>query len=242
MLAPAVWGSGAKSRTFGLILPAGRFSLNFVSGQAFDSRWNDLAMSSLGSATVTVSADRVANVRVPRGSKVQGTVRDKLGKWMNGLLFIRKSGSSKRSVFGEGETTMMYVMTGSFRGYLPVGSYEAVFVPRWNRRYTGRGTKTMVSFDVPLKGVTVPITAASGVFLRGKITDARGLVVKTASLTVIPSTADPMSLEAVPLSAKSDEVTGDYSLCVPAGTYDIQAVPIGFGEMTAVERLAIALR
>lgn len=242
MTAPAVWGSGANSRTFALVLPAGRFSLNFVTGQAFDSRWKDLGMSSFGSATVNVSSDRVANIRVPKGVKLQGTVRDKLGKRLSGLLFIRKAGTSRRSVFGEGETTMLFVMGGSFLGHLPVGSYEAVFVPRWNPRYTGRGTKTLVAFDVPAKGLTLPITTAGGVLLKGRITDARGLVVKTSSVTVIPSTADPTSLQAVPLSAKADKVTGEYSLCVPPGTYDIQALPIGFGEMTSLERLAIALR
>ncbi|MBI2837323.1 MAG: carboxypeptidase regulatory-like domain-containing protein [Acidobacteria bacterium] len=239
LVTPAVFGTGTNSRKFTLALPAGKFNLLYAGAQGFTTNWSMVPMSSYGTGKINVTKDMTANVKVGSGTKLSGTVKDSTGKDLNGVLCIKKNGSSP---FTDGGSTGMFVMNGKFIGYLPTGTYDATFVPIFDSAYTGRGTKTDLSFTMTAAAKTLSIKATDGVVLSGKITNAKGKVVKTASIAAFPTGADPESLSALPISAKADQKTGAYRLCVPAGTYDIQATPIGFSELTALERLAASLR
>jgi len=234
---PAVFGTGADSKTYYLALPRGKFNLIYGGAQGYTSKWDMTPMASYGVGKATVTADKTVNIKVPGGSKLSGTVKDKAGTSLNGTLGIVKKGSSP---FVDGGSTFMPVMNGKFIGYLPNGDYDAVFMPDYDNTYKGRGTKTEVSVKVGAGSNTLAITAEDGVVLSGKITNAKGKVVATSSIAAIPLGVDPVSLAAVPIGIKADSKTGAYRLPVPAGTYDIQASPVGFPELAAVQRLALA--
>lgn len=232
---PAVFGTGANARKYYVALPAGRYNLHFGGAQGFSSKWDFVPMSSYGTSKVTVSKDMTANIKIAGGSKLSGTVKDKAGNLISGILGIKKKGSSP---LVDGGTTLMFVANGLFIGYLPAGQYDGVFLPMLDDTYSGLATKTGLSFTIGSSASTLSITANNGVILSGKITNAKGKVVSAASIAVFPSGADPEELMSVPLSAKADSKTGMYRLSVPAGTYDIQAIPKGFGELSLIEQLA----
>lgn len=239
LVTPAVFGTGANARKYTLALPSGKFNLLYAGAQGFTTSWSMVPMSSYGTGKINVTKDMTANVKVASGSKLSGTVKDGAGKDLSGILCIKKQGSSP---FTDGGSTVMIVMNGKFIGYLLTGAYDATFLPLFNDDYAGRGTKTDVSFTMTAGAKTLTIKAEDGVVISGKITNAKGKVIKTASISAFSSGADPLSLSALPISAKTDEKTGAYRLCVPAGDYDIQATPIGFSELSALERLAASLR
>lgn len=236
---PAVFGTGAQARNFFVALPAGRYNLSLIAVQGFTSKWDMVPMTSYGTNKVTVSKDMTANMKIPSGARFTGSVKDKSGNIVNGALVIKKRGSSP---LVDGGTTVMLVTNGAFIGYLPKGQYDAMFVPMFNDAYTGLATKTGTSFTIGTSASTLSITADNGVILSGKITNAKGKVVSTASITAFPSGAAPEDLASLPLTAKADSKTGVYRLRVPPGTYDIQAVPKGFGPLSEIERLAATLR
>lgn len=234
---PAVFGTGASSRKYAVALPAGKFSLFFAGGQAFSSTWNMVRMSSFGAGKATVAKDMTTNIKLPAGSQLTGTVKDAAGKLLSGALWILKQGTGTMIERG---FTVATVMNGKFILFLPTGTYDGVFLPLFDDSYTGRGTKTLVTFTMTTAAKDLQITTANGVVLSGKILTAKGKVIKTASLAAMPAGEDPASASAIPIPAKADEKTGVYRLCVPAGTYDIHAVPVGFGELSAFERLVVA--
>lgn len=234
---PAVFGTGAASRKYSVAVPAGKWKMFFGGGQAYSSTWSMLPMSSYGAAQATVTKDMTSNVKVPSGSKLTGTVKDAAGKFLNGALCAAKQGTG--TLIDRG-FTFAEVMNGKFILYLPAGAYDAAFLPLFDDSYTGRGTKTVLSFTLTAAAKDLTITADDGVVLSGKIVTAKGKAIKTASLAALPSGADPASVAALPIPAKADPKTGAYRICVPAGTYDIHAVPIGFGEFSAFERLVAA--
>ncbi|MEW6366490.1 MAG: carboxypeptidase-like regulatory domain-containing protein [Acidobacteriota bacterium] len=237
----ATQGADPNTTKYAAALPAGKFTILATGIQGFsresdhvDAAWDLLPCTSFYARRVNITKSMALNLKLPSGGMLSGSVRDTTGQPLHGYLFIQKQNGNPMK---DGQMTFMPVANGSFIGHLPAGRFDATFVPEMPASYKGRATKTHVALAMTSVDKTLNIVAENGVVLTGRIAAVGGAAFKASSAIFTLSGATPGSADALPLGAKSDDA-GKYRLCVPPGTYDIQALPSGFGFLSYLERLA----
>jgi len=222
-------GSGTRGTDYVMALPQGTYRQVLFGAQTYTfqdrvdfGKWDLKPDSSFVSSVLKVSKDIVKNVKLPRGYQLTGTVADSDGTALHGVLYIRKHGGNPHS---DGQATAFLVTNGAFIGFLPSGSYDAVYIPTMDPVYGGSATRTHLEFEIGQAAKRLRIVAEDGMAVSGKVRDDSGKVVKFARVILIPVSDDSEGAqEEYSLVAVADR-KGFYRMCVPAGTYDLHAVP-----------------
>ncbi|MEW6368275.1 MAG: carboxypeptidase-like regulatory domain-containing protein [Acidobacteriota bacterium] len=211
---------------YAMALPKGKYTRVLTGAQAFSlppppgwGPWNLISASSFVTSPLTVSKDLVRNIVLPAASKLSGSVKDKAGRPLHGVLGISVKGSSPAK---DGLATAFVVTNGKFVGCLVPGTYDVVYVPTMDTSYAGKATQTHTEVALTEAARTLNITAEDGIVLSGKVKDAAGKLARFGSVALYPVDAPVTGADTLPQIAKVDK-KGSYRLCVPPGEYDVQA-------------------
>lgn len=214
-------GEGVYQTQYSIALPAGKHTLLFAGGQAFDSNWKMLQASSFATLSVNITKDTTKNIVLAKGYSLTGTAADSAGKPLHGIIYARPAGVNAAR---DPRATAISVVSGKFITNLPAGTYDWIFIPSMPSTYSGKATKTAGALTMPAAAKTLSIAANDGVLISGKVKDAAGAAVYGAAVGLQLADADPISLDAIPLVAVTAR-NGSYRIAVPAGTYDLHAWP-----------------
>lgn len=220
-------GTEESETRYAVALPKGKYSLTLFGTQAFSipfmypRKWTLLPACSFVTSDMSVNKDLVRDIKLPRGSELSGTVKDKAGRSLHGELYVRVQGGDPAK---DGQATLLAVRNGTFVGYMTPGTYDVIFVPTMERSYLGKATQTITSVTIANAAETLAITAVDGVVVSGRIRDAAGRNVARGSVVLIAAGNSLAEAEAVPLIAVAND-KGSYRLCVPPGEYDLHAGP-----------------
>lgn len=221
-LVQATRGGENEFAKYAMAVPAGKHKLLFTAGQALASESQIMQAASFATVAVNVSKDTVKNIKLPVGYRLTGRVRDAKGRALSGILLAQKSGSDPLK---DGQSTGVLVMNGSYAACLPAGTYEITFVPLMATTYGGSATQTRATLTMSSADRTLDVTAADGLLVSGKVTNASNKALSGTMLTIQRIDSTTTSLNAA-MVAQTD-TKGRYRLAVPAGTYRLRAAPPG---------------
>ena len=226
----AQFGTGPDSTKYAMALPVGAHKLIFYPIMVLGSTYQSLPMT-FKTDRVTISGDMTKDIRAPKGFKIWGTVKDKAGVKLNGIVAVFQ----KTNPFVKGMPVAEFVaVQGSYSGYLPAGAYVLVFqpYPPLNTGYMGRATRTSFNLTMPAAAKQLNLVALNGVIFSGKVVNARNQVVKAADVGVIVTDAvtSPVPADWLWYMTATD-AQGKFRLPVPKDTYEIHAFPL---DQTAV--------
>ncbi|MEW6364342.1 MAG: hypothetical protein AB1714_06850 [Acidobacteriota bacterium] len=166
-------------------------------------------------------------MKLPKGSKLSGTVSDKAGRSLHGVLYVCKQGADPSK---DGQGTLFNVRNGKFAGYLAAGTYDLVFVPTMDTSYKGTATQTHLSVTVAGADTVLTFKASSGVVVSGKVKDAAGKIAKYGSVAFYP-VSNPGAIASTVQQVAIIDSKGSFRVCVPPGEYDLQAGSSGSGAL-----------
>lgn len=220
----AQFGTGlAESTQFAIALPSGSYKAVLLPLQAYTGTYTPIP-AGYATSKFTISGDKVMNMKLKKGYKLSGTVKDSAGTGMEGLLWIyQKSAAFVEDVY----VGIGYVADGKYETYLPNGSYSVVFLPVvTDTPYNGKGTRTEIDVVMPAGSKTMDIVADNGVVLSGKITDAKKKLAKGATVMARDVAQDPWGVNQVVYAGFTWTTNkGQYRFTLPQGTYDILSFP-----------------
>lgn len=212
----------ATSAQYAIALSPGSYKAVLIPIQVFSSTFQPLP-AGYTTSKFTISGDKTLNLKLKKGYKLSGTVRDSGGRGLDGIVWIfQKTAQFVVDVYvGFG-----FAADGVYETYIPNGSYTVVFVPLMDTSYKGRGASTAMDLVMPAAAKTLDIAANDGIVLSGKVTDAKKKVAKEAGVLLRDTTDNPWGANQVVYAAlASTNSKGQYRVAVPSGTYDIMASP-----------------
>ncbi len=207
---------------YAIALPSGSYKARLIPVQVFSSSFQPVP-AAFTTSNFTLSGDKTLNMKLKKGYKLSGAVRDSAGRGLDGIIWIFQ----KTTQFVvDAYAAVGFAVDGAYEVYVPKGSYTAVFLPIMETSYMGRGATTAVDLVMPAAAKTLDISAIDGVVLSGKVTDARKKVAKEATVELLDTADDLGGWNQVAYSAGAvTNGKGQYRITVPSGTYDLMAFP-----------------
>lgn len=188
----------------------------------------------------TINSDKTMDLKLRNGYMLSGTVRDAAGKSVKGIVWIYQKGAAvEPGVY----VAAGFVANGTYKIFLPKGSFSAVFVPVQDPAYTGRAAMTSQDVTMGTANKTLNFTARNGVVLTGTVTNTGHKAMKSSGVMLRGSGNNPWGPSQITYAAfASTTASGKYRVVVPAGTYDLIAYPstTGAASLELVRQLNFA--
>lgn len=154
----------------------------------------------------------MGDLKLPTGAIVTGHVQRTNATAVSGAdLDFRKNGNANDSFVYNDNTNA----AGNFSVILPLGTYEVTVCPKPADLLA---TKVVTNFVVAGNTALPTQVVVAGVELHGTVLSASGQPAQGVDVDVLNATTGVP----IPLCNDNTDANGDYSVIVPAGTYDVR--------------------